>query len=286
MTGVSDELEYWQKLAKDARVKAEQISHPRSRQTILKLADNYERMAKEKLPGPKDSIESRAQSLALSGMTSDDGGTRREHTIYTDEADLLNREQNAVSGTRTSFGPRRKLVLGTGIAAALGVCACAYFLLTSSNDKTEAQSAEVSAAVQAVPASVVQIGESGTSAETASSSVTQARPTEPADASQKKEAVYISQKKAPVEASQKVGSAALTTSTEPLAPARTEDILFLQRPNVNIRSTPSISSSVVGTAAKGTRFKVMSRDSDWVQVQNGRLKGWINAQLLAPIEPR
>ena len=286
MTGVSDDLEYWQKLAKGARLKAEQISHPRSRQTILKLAENYERMAKEKLLGPKDSIECFARSLAPSGMTSDDGGTRRERTIYTDEADLINREQNALSETRTSFGSRRKLVFGTGIAAALGVCACAYFLLASANDKTEAQRAEVSAAIQAVPASAIQVGQSGTSAENGSSSITQARPMEPVDASQIKEAVYSSQKTEPVEASQKVGSGALTTPPEPLAPARAEDILFLQRPNVNIRSTPSISGSVVGTAPKGTRFKVMSRDADWVQVQNGRLKGWINAQLLAPIEPR
>jgi hypothetical protein len=63
-------------------------------------------------------------------------------------------------------------------------------------------------------------------------------------------------------------------------------VLYLQRPGVNIRSTPSPTGSAIGTAAKGTRFKVTNRQGDWIQVEKGRLKGWINAGFLGPSEPR
>jgi uncharacterized protein YraI len=65
-----------------------------------------------------------------------------------------------------------------------------------------------------------------------------------------------------------------------------QDIAFVQRPGVNIRSAPSTAGTVVGTPPKGTRFKVMKRNADWVQVESDRLKGWINTQFVGPNEPR
>jgi Bacterial SH3 domain len=184
-------------------------------------------------------------------------------------------EENDLSESRASFGSRRKLVAGTAIVVVLGMCTCAYFLLASSN-KTVPQTAELSAAVQAVPASPVQTGPSESkffAAAARSDSLFSKTPGQPAE---------------PLDASQKVAWAALPTMPKSLTsvPARTEDILFLQRAGVNIRSTPSASGSVVATALKGTRFKVTGREADWVQVQNGRLRGWINAQFLAPAKPR
>ena len=210
----------------------------------------------------------------------------REHDLYWREDDLIKRpEQQDLCESRASFSSRQKLIAGIAVVAALGVCACMYFLLAFSNDKTAPQTAEVTAAVQPVPASLVQtaLNTSGSSAEAAgsesSSSKSQARPAELIDASQKVE---------PIEASEKLISAALPTPME--SPkniaTRSEDILFLQRPGVNIRSTPSKSGSALGTAPKGTRFKVTGREADWVKVQNGRLSGWVNAQFLAPTEPR
>jgi len=38
--------------------------------------------------------------------------------------------------------------------------------------------------------------------------------------------------------------------------------------------------------AKSTRFEVISRDADWVQVESGRVSGWISGRFLAPGEPR
>jgi hypothetical protein len=62
-------------------------------------------------------------------------------------------------------------------------------------------------------------------------------------------------------------------------------ILFLQRPGVNIRSTPSSTANVVGSAPQGTRFEVTNRNGEWVQVESGRFKGWISARFLGPNPP-
>ena len=61
--------------------------------------------------------------------------------------------------------------------------------------------------------------------------------------------------------------------------------MFLQRPGVNIRSAPSLTASVVGTAPTGTQFTATSRQGDWVQVESTRWKGWISSQFLGPDKP-
>jgi hypothetical protein len=233
----------------------------------------------------------------------------RRPEVYAREDDLLDGpeqddlliapEQDELPGSRKSFSLRRKLAIGSAIAAALGVCA--YFLLGSPNDNKAPQTAQI-AAVQPVPvpaspvqAALIPLGSSAEPAASKSaSSTTEAIPAEPVDASEKAQAVEASQnvessqKAEPPRVSQKLVAAASPTTTQPRTSvaAGTEDVLFLQRPGVNIRSTPAKSGSAVGTAPKGTRFKVLSREADWVQVQNGRLKGWVNAQFLAPTEPR
>jgi len=64
------------------------------------------------------------------------------------------------------------------------------------------------------------------------------------------------------------------------------DILFLQRPGVNMRSAASSTSRVVANPQMGTRFEVTNRESSWVQVESGALKGWINGRFLAVTEPQ
>jgi hypothetical protein len=189
------------------------------------------------------------------------------------EDDPLGRpEQNDLLESRTSFRLRRRFLAGTAMFAGLGVCACAYFLLASSN-KTVPQRAELSAAAQKVPASAVQTTPNSSEffaqidRSESLSSTTPARPAEPLDA-------------------QKVASAALPTGSLRTGLARSEDILFVQPPRVNIRSTPSANASVLAIALKGTRLKVTGRQPDWVQVQNGPLRGWVKTQFLAPAEQR
>jgi hypothetical protein len=171
-------------------------------------------------------------------------------------------EQNELLESRTRFRLRRRFVAGT--AMGLGVCACAYFLVPSSN-KTVSQTAALSAGVQTVPASAVQT--------TPSSSVFFAE-------------ISRSEPLAEPLDPQKVASAALPTGSLRTGLAHSEDILLVQPPRVNIRATPSANGSVVAIALKGTRLKVTSRQADWVQVQNGPLRGWVKAQYLASAERR
>jgi hypothetical protein len=164
--------------------------------------------------------------------------------------------------TETSFGSRRNLIAGAGIVAALAVGALAYFFWAPAGEKTPAQTAESAPIAQ--PVAPAQAAAPLTAWPDLSSSVT-------------------------VQAAPQVAPAAPTvnTATRPTVPAsQNRDIVFLQRPGVNIRSTPSANGGAVGTAPKGTRFKVTNREGDWVQVESGRLKGWINSQFLALDEPR
>ena len=75
-------------------------------------------------------------------------------------------------------------------------------------------------------------------------------------------------------------------NTAAIAPASEEAVLFLQRPGVNIREAPSLTAKLVGTAPIGTRFQVTNRHDAWVEVESGRLKGWISGRFLGPEKPQ
>jgi hypothetical protein len=92
-----------------------------------------------------------------------------------------------------------------------------------------------------------------------------------------------------VEAAPQVAPAARTggSATRQIALAPQKQVMvYLQRPGVNIRSTPSLDGALLGSAPKGTRFKVTKRNGDWAQVESDRLKGWIKSEFLGPNEPR
>jgi hypothetical protein len=180
-----------------------------------------------------------------------------------------------ITGIQTSFGWGRNLITGIAVVLVLGLSALAYFFLAP-GEKTITQTAELARGVP-YPA---------------------AAPAEPAPSA------------APAAATPSTAPAAATPSPVPAAAdwphsppsmnserppepvqgfpraAQSQDVVYLQRPGVNIRSTPSPTGIAVGTAPKGTRFKVTNRQGDWIQVESGRLKGWINAGFLAPSEPR
>jgi hypothetical protein len=85
-----------------------------------------------------------------------------------------------------------------------------------------------------------------------------------------------------------VGSTAANRNTalrESGSATQKEDIVFLQRPGVHIRSAPSTTGRVLATVPKGTRFKVSNREGDWVQVESDRFNGWIRSRFLAANEP-
>jgi Bacterial SH3 domain len=182
-------------------------------------------------------------------------------------------EDGDFSETRTSFGSRRKLIIAIAIVAAL-TSALGYFFWPSASEKTATQAAEpqaVEPAPSAQSSPLVQVQtEVSPAPAPAPSPAPAAAPPWPV-----------------VSASSQVAAAtpAGTTAAGQTA-SQNRTVLILQRPGVNIRSTPSTTGTAVGTAPKGTRFEVTNREGDWVQVERGRLKGWIKSQFLASDEPR
>jgi hypothetical protein len=149
---------------------------------------------------------------------------------------------------------RGKLIAGTAIVAALGVAVFAYFFLASLGAKPAAETA------QAVPVASTEV-----------ESQVQPPPT-------------VADVPAALTAAASPQAASVTPQTS--STAHNPDLVFLQRPGVNIRSGPSGNAPALGTAPKGTQFTATGREGDWVQVENTRLKGWINSQFLATDKPQ
>ena len=164
------------------------------------------------------------------------------------------------SNLSETFGSRRQLIAGTAIVAALGAAVLTYFFLASPGAKAPAETSPIASFTQAQPAPTVAEPSPGGSGVVPSPDV----------------AASLT-----AAASPQVGAVTpQTTST-----AQNPDLVFLQRPGVNIRSAPSANAPVLGTAPRGTQFTATGREGDSVQVENTRLKGWINSQFLAPDKP-
>jgi len=181
--------------------------------------------------------------------------------------------QGRLNKILTTFGSQRKLLVSTAVMAALAAGALTYVLWPAAGEKKHTEAAAVSAAVQSTPAAPVQ-----------------ATPQNPEPSFAERTAIAWPDPfpSVPVEASPQIAAAAPAgnTVTRTMPASQNQGIAFVQRPGVNIRSAPSTAGTVVGTPAKGTRFKVTKRDRDWVQVESDRFKGWINTQFVGPNEPR
>jgi Bacterial SH3 domain len=166
---------------------------------------------------------------------------------------------------------RRTLVAGIAIVAALGAAALTYFFLASPGAKPSAETAQTSP-IASSPTEVTQVQPAPTVAEP-SPGAFGVVPSRDVPAS------------LAAEASPQVAASVVTPQTNSTA-QNPDDLVFLQRPGVNIRSGPSGTAPVLGTAPKGTQFTATGREGDWVQVENTRLKGWVNSQFLAPDKPQ
>ena len=169
-----------------------------------------------------------------------------------------------------TFGSRRKLIAGAAIIAALGAAVLTYFFLASPGAKA--------------PAETSPIASSPTAVESSSKTQVQPAPTvaEPSPGASGVDPSPDVAASLTAAASPQVGAVTpQTTST-----AQNPDLVFLQRPGVNIRSAPSANAPVLGTAPRGTQFTATGREGDWVQVENTRWKGWINSQFVAPDKPQ
>jgi hypothetical protein len=180
--------------------------------------------------------------------------------------------------TETRSGSRRTLIAGAAMIAALSVAGLTYLFLPAPGAKAPAESSAVAA--QSTPESPAEAAANVPESKVGSSSesLVQPAPAVPEPSREASNAVPSPAIPAPrsVEASPQVAPSVATPNTE---------LLFLQRPGVNIRSAPSGNAPVLGTAPKGTQFTATRREGDWVQVESPRWNGWISSQFLAPNTP-
>ena len=214
----------------------------------------------------------------------------RLRALYTDENDAPQLSQHTDLSSQRSVWSGRKAITGIAVVLAFGLSVLAYLFWGSPSEKTITQTAEFAPSVPYPPATPSEAIPSVAPAAAAPSAAPVAATPVVAPAARNAGA-----------APAPIGSAAPAAAPPPpwanseprpesVQPppkvAQSGPVLYLQRPGVNIRSTPSPTGTAVGTAPKGTRFKVTNRQGDWIQVEKGRLKGWINAGFLAPNEPR
>jgi Bacterial SH3 domain len=209
----------------------------------------------------KPLAELRAPPLAPNGTTAAENVLLREDTFWPEieGEDLF---QPLAPSTYETFRSRRRLIAGTAIITALGVAVFTYSFLASPGAKVPAETAESS------PVAVQSSSET---------------PVQPAPT-----VLEPSRGASGVVPSPDVAASLTAEGTPQVAPSAVTppDLVFLQRPGVNIRSAPAGNAPVLGTAPRGTQFTTTSREGDWVQVENTRMRGWINSQFLAPNKPQ
>jgi hypothetical protein len=74
-------------------------------------------------------------------------------------------------------------------------------------------------------------------------------------------------------------------SLSPPPTKSTREVIFVQKANVNLRSSPSPSAAIVAVIGRGKQFTVFGREGDWVQVGEATPTGWIHNTMLAPTAP-
>ena len=194
-----------------------------------------------------------------------------------------------------TFGSRGKLIAGTAVIAALGVAGLAYVFLASPGAKAPAETAQSppisvqsssETPVQGAAPDNVAGSSSSRSAESPSETPVQPAPAVPEPSRAASGAAPSPDGPAsPTAAAAPQAAPTAAASPTTSAAQSQDDVVFLQRPGVNIRSAPSLSAPVLGTAPTGTQFTATSREGDWVQVESTRWKGWISSQFLAPNKP-
>jgi hypothetical protein len=194
---------------------------------------------------------------------------------------------------RQGSTPRGKLV-AIAAAATLAIGTLGYFLWPSAQEKTTPPSSTEQSTLATRPQTPAEPRETQ-ALNAPPAPATADGSSAPAEPSYKPAAppavTWPDPPPLPVQPGPNVGQPldiAPTASTRNTAanPPSADAVLFLQRPGVNIREAPSPTGKVVGTAPRGTRFQVSNRQAEWVEVENGRLKGWISARFLGPEEPQ
>jgi hypothetical protein len=194
-------------------------------------------------------------------------------------------EEDQLSQADTASPLRVKLI--TGIVALAALTALAYFLIPLAADKQPKPPSDRSTGLQSPPAAP---GGETKSAQLPTPSSEPSNPPSSGPLVQPPAEPAVAPKDTRIEAPPQIAPTGPQADDAAMAspeggPERW-GVLFLQRSGVNLRSAPSLKARTLGIPAKGTRFQVINREVDWVQVESGRLKGWINGRFLAADQPR
>jgi hypothetical protein len=168
----------------------------------------------------------------------------------------------------TSFQPHRMLIAATAILAALGVIAVAS-IWSSADEKIAAQARQSSQSAPESPAQTVSVA-----------------PQSSPDPSFATKWPDLPVSTVETSANGPAASDENAAARETASASQNQNIVFVQRPGVQIRSGPSANTRVVGSARKGTRLTVRNREGDWVQVESDQFTGWIKSRFVAANEPR
>jgi hypothetical protein len=195
-------------------------------------------------------------------------------SVKSDERASEPAKKNSFTAALTNPQPHQILIAGTVLLAAFGVAALAV-MWSSAGEKIAAQSHPSGQAVQSAQSTAEGSGQRGSAISVSSA--------DPSVAAAWSDVAASNTTQTPA-----VGSTAANRDTalqETGTATQKEDIVFLQRSGVHIRSAPSTNGRVLATVPKGTRFKVTNREGDWVQVESDRFSGWIRSRFLAANEP-
>jgi hypothetical protein len=206
------------------------------------------------------------------------------HAVLGDENPFYPPEPSNLSDT---FGSRRKLIAGAAIIAALAVAGFTDFFMASQGTKAPADTAvhllsETPAQV-ALNAPEPSPARMESSSEPPAATAPEQSPGASGAGPSPDVAASLTAEGTPHDEQQRQRNTtalgfeerfALLVDREQVAPRAVTppDLVFLQRPAVNIRSAPSGTAPVLGTAPRGTQFTATSREGDWVHVENTRLK--------------
>jgi hypothetical protein len=145
-------------------------------------------------------------------------------------------EQSEIQRLLMGFGSQRKLIIDTAVVAALAVGVLAYVFWPAAGENKKMETAEVAPAVQSEPVAPVQAAPRSPE-QVLLGPTTVAWPDVPSSG--------ILGSSPQIAVAAPAGDTE-TRQTEPVTQNR--DIVFLQRPGVNIRSTPAANGPVLGTA--------------------------------------
>jgi hypothetical protein len=255
--------------------------------STLDLADVRPRRGGFAAGGLHARAELSAPPLAPDGTTAAGDALLREEAVRPEIDGEEPFHAAEPSDPSRTFGSRGKLIAGTAIIAALGVAGLAYVFLASPGAQAPAEtadspSASVQSSLETPVAAAPDNGAASSSPGTAqwpSETAVQPAPAVP-------EPSGAASGAAPASDGPAAMTAAAAPQAAPTAAAQSQDdVVFLQRPGVNIRSGPALTAPVLGTAPVGTQFTATSRQGDWVQVESTRWKGWISSQFLGPDKP-